>query len=221
MLSLFSVFDPVTFYYSLNWLSVGLLLLMFPQLYWLNFSNYIYMMIFLLNLLFNEFKLIMKEKFNMNDIIFMMSLFLYIMYNNFMGLFPYIFTCTSHLVFSVLFSMSMWLSLMFFGWMKNTNFMFTHLVPYGTPFSLMFFMVLIELVSNLIRPLTLSIRLVANMIAGHLLLTLLGNFMVKLMNIYFLMLIFQIMLLILEFMVSIILSYVFVILMILYLKDTN
>jgi F-type H+-transporting ATPase subunit a len=51
--------------------------------------------------------------------------------------------------------------------------MLAHLVPLGSPGALMPFMVLIELVSSFIRPLTLSVRLVANIVAGHLLLTLL------------------------------------------------
>jgi F-type H+-transporting ATPase subunit a len=53
--------------------------------------------------------------------------------------------------------------------------MLAHLVPLGTPFALMPFMVLIELIRNFIRPLTLSVRLAANMVAGHLLLTLLRS----------------------------------------------
>jgi len=53
--------------------------------------------------------------------------------------------------------------------------MFAHLVPLGTPGALIPFIVCIELVRSTIRPLTLSVRLVANIIAGHLLLTLLGS----------------------------------------------
>ena len=53
--------------------------------------------------------------------------------------------------------------------------MLAHLVPLGTPYPLMPFIVLIELVSSLIRPGTLAVRLAANMVAGHLLLTLIGS----------------------------------------------
>jgi len=53
--------------------------------------------------------------------------------------------------------------------------MLAHLVPLGTPAALLIFMVLIELIRNVIRPLTLSVRLAANIIAGHLLLNLLGR----------------------------------------------
>ena len=61
------------------------------------------------------------------------------------------------------------------GGVKAPNSMMAHLVPLGTPVALIPFMVLIELVRNFIRPLTLSVRLAANIVAGHLLLTLLGN----------------------------------------------
>ena len=60
--------------------------------------------------------------------------------------------------------------------MKNQyNRLFAHLVPTGTPGALIPVIVIIETVSNIIRPLTLSIRLAANIVAGHLLLTLLGS----------------------------------------------
>jgi len=53
--------------------------------------------------------------------------------------------------------------------------MLTHILPQGTPIALINFMVLIETVRNLIRPITLCVRLTANLTAGHLLITLLGN----------------------------------------------
>nr|AHA52539.1 ATP synthase F0 subunit 6 [Ichneutes sp. QL-2013] len=220
MLNLFSIFDPSTYWFSLNWLSVVLILLFIPQIYWLNSCRYIYMFMVLMKMLFNEFKIILNSNFNISNCLYFMSLFIFIMLNNFMGLFPYVFTGSAHMVFAILFSLSMWISLMFFGWFLNTKFMLIHLVPMGTPFFLMFFMVLIESLSNFIRPLTLGVRLVANMVAGHLLLTLLSMFIMP-FPLYFIMLILQIMLLILEISVSLIQSYVYVILMILYLKETN
>nr|YP_003856686.1 ATP synthase F0 subunit 6 [Mekongiana xiangchengensis]ADK77627.1 ATP synthase F0 subunit 6 [Mekongiana xiangchengensis] len=125
--------------------------------------------------LHNEFKtLIGMKSFNGTTFIFIFSIFIMMMFNNFMGLFPF-FTSTSHLVFTLSIALPMWLSFMLFGWINNTKFMLAHLVPQGTPMALMSFMVLIETISNVIRPGTLAVRLAANMIAGHLLLTLLGN----------------------------------------------
>ena len=64
---------------------------------------------------------------------------------------------------------------MLYGWINNTNHIFAHLVPLGTPIVLIPFIVLIESIRNIIRPITLSVRLAANLTAGHLLLILLGE----------------------------------------------
>nr|YP_009728663.1 ATP synthase F0 subunit 6 [Asobara japonica]QHR84919.1 ATP synthase subunit 6 [Asobara japonica] len=221
LLNLFTIFDPNTFILSMNWISTMLVLMIIPQMYWLFKSRFMMMLFNLLLILCYEFKIILSMKFNLNNLIYFMVLFMYIMMNNFMGLFPYIFTSSSHLVYSMVFSLSMWLGLMLFGWLKNFNFMMAHLVPMGTPFILMFFMVFIELLSMIIRPMTLCVRLTANMIAGHLLLTLLSLFIPNSFLLYLLMLMVQLMLLLLEMSVSLIQAYVFVILMILYLKETN
>lgn len=220
-LNLFSVFDPVTIIFSINWISLILFIYLLPQLYWLKFSRLIYLINFVILILFNEFKLILKNKFNLINLFYLLRLFLYIIFNNFIGLFPYIFTASRHIVFSLIFSLSIWLGVIFFGWLKNTFFILVHLVPIGTPFILIFFIVVIESLRNLIRPLTLSIRLVANIVAGHLLLTLLSSFVEKLIIIYIILFILQVLLLILEIIVSIIQAYVFSILIILYLKETN
>nr|AHX97826.1 ATP synthase F0 subunit 6 [Pseudognaptodon sp. QL-2014] len=222
MLNLFSIFDPYTsMNYSMNWLSTILILFIMPQLYWLMISRFMYLLKKFLILLWVEYKIIMKFNFNLNNLIYFIILFMFIMFNNFLGLFPYIFTSSSHLMYSLIFALSMWIGLMLFGWLKNTIHMLVHLVPQGTPFMLMFFMVLIELLSSIIRPMTLSIRLTANMIAGHLLLTLLSSFIPDIVIFYLIIIIMQLLLLMLEMAVSIIQSYVFVILMILYLKETN
>nr|AHX97838.1 ATP synthase F0 subunit 6 [Afrocampsis griseosetosus] len=220
MLNLFDVFDPLTKYLALNWFSCLIGMLLIPQIYWMKSSRLIMFMCMLLMVLWGEFKILMKNKFNMNNMLYFLGLFIYILVNNFMGLFPYIFTSSSHLVFSLIFSLSMWMGVMLFGWIKNIQFMFIHLVPNGTPFSLMFFMVFIETLSNIIRPITLSIRLTANMIAGHLLLILLSSHIPGVVT-YLFILIIQLLLLMLEVFVSMIQAYVFTVLMLLYLKETN
>jgi F-type H+-transporting ATPase subunit a len=100
--------------------------------------------------------------------------------------------------------------------------MFAHLVPQGTPAVLIPFMVCIETISNVIRPGTLAVRLAANIIAGHLLITLMGNtgpgLAIRLVG---LLLIGQIALLMLESAVAIIQSYVFAVLRTLYSSEVN
>lgn len=100
--------------------------------------------------------------------------------------------------------------------------MFAHLVPQGTPAALIPFIVVIETISNIIRPGTLAIRLAANIIAGHLLLTLLGGTGPSLsLSILTLLIFSQILLLILESAVAIIQSYVFAVLRTLYTREIN
>lgn len=100
--------------------------------------------------------------------------------------------------------------------------MFAHLVPQGTPPILMPFMVCIETIRNIIRPGTLAVRLAANIIAGHLLLTLLGRTGPSLViSTLSLLLIAQILLITLESAVAIIQSYVFAILATLYSREVN
>nr|AHA52587.1 ATP synthase F0 subunit 6 [Sigalphus bicolor] len=220
MLNYFYIFDPSTKFFMLNWISSILGIFLIPQIYWIKNSSIIHMIMLIINKLWGEFKMLLSIKFNYLNLFIFLSLMIMIFLNNFLGLFPFIFTSSSHMVFSLYLSLSIWISLMIFGWLKNTNFMLIHLVPMNTPFILMFFMVIIETLSNLIRPLTLSIRLMANMIAGHLLLTLLSSFIPS-FYFYPIFLVTQLMLLMLEYMVAFIQCYVFTILLILYMKETN
>lgn len=100
------------------------------------------------------------------------------------------------------------------------NNLFAHLVPVGTPPFLMPIIVIIETIRSIIRPITLSIRLAANIVAGHLLLTLLGSQAPSLAFINLIILIIGIvLLLLLEVAVACIQSYVFTILSSLYLNE--
>jgi F-type H+-transporting ATPase subunit a len=98
--------------------------------------------------------------------------------------------------------------------------MLAHLVPQRTPTLLIPFIVLIESIRNIIRPLTLAVRLIANIVAGHLLITLIGNQAASSSNFILISLIFtQILLLTLESAVAFIQSYVFAVLSTLYSRE--
>nr|APX39827.1 ATP synthase F0 subunit 6 [Apteropeda ovulum] len=222
MMNLFSSFDPSTnFGISLNWLSTIIGIILIPSMFWLIPSrmNMIWNKITII--LHKEFKVLIGNKSKGSTLMFI-SLFSIILFNNFLGLFPYIFTSTSHMTLTLTLALPLWLSFMLFGWINHTTHMLAHLVPQGTPGILMPFMVCIETISNMIRPGTLAIRLSANMIAGHLLMTLLGN-TGSLLSIYTLNLLIltQILLLTLETAVSIIQSYVFAVLSTLYSSEVN
>nr|YP_009995276.1 ATP synthase F0 subunit 6 [Ochthebius quadricollis]QNP09666.1 ATP synthase F0 subunit 6 [Ochthebius quadricollis] len=222
MTNLFSSFDPSTsFNLSINWMSTFLGLMFIPSMFWLIPSRMNFLWIKISMILHKEFKVLLGNKIKGSTLIFI-SLFSIILFNNFLGLFPYIFTSTSHLILTLALALPLWLSFMIYGWINNTTHMLAHLVPQGTPAILMPFMVCIETISNIIRPGTLAVRLAANMIAGHLLMTLLGNTgpMMSLMMINILIII-QLLLLLLESAVAIIQSYVFAILSTLYSSEVN
>nr|ATL15479.1 ATP synthase F0 subunit 6 [Acanthoscelides obtectus] len=223
MMNLFSSFDPSTnFSLSLNWLSTLLSFFIIPPMFWLIPSRIHMLWNMIIMTLHKEFKILINNSKSQGSTLMFISLFSLILFNNFLGLFPYIFTSTSHMVLTLTLALPLWMSFMLFGWTMNTTHMFAHLVPQGTPGMLMPFMVLIESISNIIRPGTLAIRLSANMIAGHLLMTLLGStgpsLSISLVN---LLIMTQILLLILETAVSIIQSYVFAVLSTLYSSEVN
>nr|YP_010308075.1 ATP synthase F0 subunit 6 [Crambus perlellus]ULU28322.1 ATP synthase F0 subunit 6 [Crambus perlellus] len=226
MNNLFSIFDPTTniFNLPLNWISTFIGLMFIPYSFWLIPNRHFMFWNFILNKLHNEFKLLIgtnKKTSNGSTFIFI-SMFSFILFNNFLGLFPYIFTSTSHITLTLSISLPLWLSFMLYGWINNTQHMFIHMIPQETPTILMPFMVMIETISNIIRPGTLAIRLTANMIAGHLLMTLLSGTGPSLSNYFILMLItIQILLLILESAVAVIQSYVIAILSTLYSSEVN
>lgn len=224
IINLFSVFDPISsiFNFSLNWIRTFLGLTFLPLSFWLTPSRIHFFWIYIINTLHKELKNLLGENaFNGSTFLFI-NIFIIILFNNFLGLFPYIFTRSSHLTFTLTLSLPFWLSFILYGWINNTQHIFYHLVPQGTPGILIPFIVCIETIRNIIRPGTLAVRLTANIIAGHLLLTLLGNTGPSISIILIrILIITQILLLILELAVSIIQSYVFTVLSSLYSREVN
>ena len=220
IINLFSIFDPSTrIKLSLNWLRTRLIIFIFPFQFWLIPSRFIILWNIIFKFLIKEFKIILK--YSIINLIIFIRLFFFIFINNILGLFPYIFTASRHLRFCLSLSLSMWISIILFNIYFFFNDFFSHLTPQGTPFILIPFIVLIESIRLIIRPLTLAIRLTANIIAGHLLLTLLGSsgLLINNLIIIIIMLLSQIILFILEISVRIIQAYVFSILTTLYCRE--
>nr|YP_010586151.1 ATP synthase F0 subunit 6 [Ecnomus latus]UZZ43900.1 ATP synthase F0 subunit 6 [Ecnomus latus] len=218
MTNLFSIFDP-TSTLNLNWLTpMMLMIILFPSFY-ISYNRINISFKFINLLMINEFKINIKtNKF----IIIIMNMFFFIWLSNLYSIFPYIFSTTSHLQYNIIMAMPIWLSIIIMGWMLNMNHMFSHLVPQSTPIILIPFMVCIEMISNIIRPITLTVRLTANLIAGHLLLTLLSKLNMNInMMLVPMIIITQIILLMLELSVAMIQAYVFTILLSLYFLDIN
>nr|YP_006576233.1 ATP synthase F0 subunit 6 [Sphaerotheriidae sp. HYS-2012]AFH54815.1 ATP synthase F0 subunit 6 [Sphaerotheriidae sp. HYS-2012] len=223
MTNLFSSFEPTTmFNMSLNWTSSLIIILLIPSTFWMISSRYSSLYLMSMKTLSKEMSILLGNSSQPGSSTLFISIFSLIFINNSMGLFPYIFTSTSHLVMTLSLALTIWLALMIYGWSNNMIHMFTHLLPQNTPLFLMSFMVIIETISNLIRPLTLSIRLMANMMAGHLLLTLLGNLNLSVPMLISMMIIgVQFLLLTLESAVAMIQAYVFTILSSLYTSEVS
>lgn len=187
--------------------------------YYLFFSRFWLIMWLLVRSIIFEFKALLGGSSGVGILVVMIVIFMFIVENNIFGLFPYIFTGTSHFLVTISFGFPIWVGLILFGLLNYLNYMFCHLVPYGTPDVLLIFIVVVERVRNLIRPITLTVRLGANMVAGHLLLRLLGGvsgFWMRGLSLFGL-----IILIILEIAVAIIQGYVFVTLLILYYREIN
>nr|CAQ52923.1 F-ATPase subunit 6 [Thecabius sp. Val1005] len=216
MTNLFNIFDPATtiLNLNLNWISTLFTLIMLPNMMWIlpNRINWMINKMFLL--LNNEIMMLFKLK-NFKSTSFMfITLFMFIFLNNFMSLFPYIFSTSSHMIFSLTLALPFWTFFIIMSMCKNTKNMIAHLIPLNTPIYLAPFMTLIETMSILIRPLSLSIRLTANLIAGHLLMTLL-NFN----SMMLLIILIQMFMMMFELCVAMIQSYVFSILSSLYSSE--
>jgi len=219
--NLFSIFDPSSYFsFPLNWISSWLGLFFIPWVYWFNSNRFSRFFGLVANQLHTEFRVLVGVTASAGHTLILIALFFFICFNNFLGLIPYIFTSSSHLAITLALAFPLWTAFIFYGWLNHTQHILAHLVPLGTPGVLMPFMVLIETIRNVIRPGTLAVRLAANMIAGHLLLVLLGNqgpgiassLLVVLLRI-------QILLLVLERAVAVIQSYVFAVLSTLYSSE--
>nr|YP_009542291.1 ATP synthase F0 subunit 6 [Aphis fabae mordvilkoi]YP_010571654.1 ATP synthase F0 subunit 6 [Aphis solanella]AYU56876.1 ATP synthase F0 subunit 6 [Aphis fabae mordvilkoi]UZH32914.1 ATP synthase F0 subunit 6 [Aphis solanella] len=214
--NLFNIFDPSTTIFNLemNWISTFIIIILMPNFLWI-LPNRINWLIFkMFNMLNNEMLMLYKMKKTKSPAFLFISLFMFILLNNFFSLFPYIFSSSSHMVFSITLALPFWLFFIIFSVCKNTKNMISHLIPLNTPIYLAPLMTIIETMSIIIRPMSLSIRLTANLIAGHLLMTLLNynSMMIIIILIQMFMMIF-------ELCVALIQSYVFSILSSLYSSE--
>jgi len=169
-----------------------------------------------------EIKVTLGELIPTSLNLFIIRLFIFVLINNFLGLLPFVFTGTRHLVFTSCMRLSMWVGYMLTFFLKNRSSFLAHLVPLGTPVVLVPVIVLIELIRAVIRPFTLAIRLAANIIAGHLLLDLCSIPMITssaMVKLVFFSALFS--LSVLEFGVALIQAYVFTSLRSLYISEVN
>nr|QXT59992.1 ATP synthase membrane subunit 6 [Mesocallis sawashibae] len=214
--NLFNIFDPSTMILNieLNWMSTMMIIMLLPNFLWTMPNRLKWLINKMFNMLNNEMLMLYKSKNIKSPSFMFISLFMFIFLNNLMGLFPYIFSSSSHMIFSMTLAMPFWLFFIIMSMIKNTKNMIAHLIPLSTPIYLAPLMTIIETMSIFIRPFSLSIRLTANMIAGHLLMTLLNS-----NSMMIIILFIQMFMMLFELCVALIQSYVFSILSSLYSSE--
>lgn len=150
---------------------------------------------------------------------FIFTLFTFVLTLNLLGMMPYGFTVTSHVIVTFAIAAMVFLAVTITGFVKHGLKFLSLFLPHGTPMYIAPLMILIELFSFLSRPVSLSIRLAGNMIAGHVLLKVLAGFVVM-MGVYGIVPIpFMVIMIGFELFVAILQAYLFTILACVYLND--
>ena len=151
---------------------------------------------------------------------FIFTLFMFVLFCNMVGMLPYSFTVTSHIIVTFVLAAVVFIGITVIGFIKH-GFKYLELfVPKGVPIVLLPLIVVIEIISYLSRPVSLSVRLFANMMAGHTMLKVFGGFVISLGLLGgWLPLGFSVALTGLEILVAFLQAYVFAILTCIYLND--
>ncbi len=153
------------------------------------------------------------------------SLFMFVLFSNLIGLVPYTFTVTSQIIVTFAFAALVILTVLLYGFWRHGLHFLRLFVPSGVSPALLWFVMLIEVISFLSRPISLSVRLFANMLAGHITLKVFGGFVAMLMGagawaaLAPLPLLGVVALTALELLVAVLQAYVFAILTCVYLND--
>ena len=151
---------------------------------------------------------------------FIFSLFMFVLFCNMFGMIPYSFTVTSHIIVTFVLATFIFIGVTIIGFLKHGLGYLKLFVPSGVPIILLPLIVVIEIISYLSRPISLSVRLFANMMAGHTMMKVFGGFVVSLGLVGgWLPLGFSVALTGLEILVAFLQAYVFAILTCIYLND--
>lgn len=151
---------------------------------------------------------------------FIFTLFMFILGANLLGMVPYSFTPTSHIVVTFAMAFVVFIGVTIIGFARHGLHFFGFFVPKGVPVALLPLLVVIEVISYLIRPVSLSVRLFANMLAGHTMLKVFAGFIIALGVLGgWAPLAFVVALTGLEILIAFLQAYVFTILTCLYLND--
>ena len=151
---------------------------------------------------------------------FVFSLFMFVLFCNMLGMLPYSFTVTSHIIVTFALAAVIFVGVTIIGFVNHGAGYLKLFIPSGVPLFLLPLIVIIEIISYLSRPVSLSVRLFANMMAGHTMLKVFGGFVISLGIIGgWLPLSFTVALTGLEMLIAFLQAYVFAILTCIYLND--
>ncbi len=150
---------------------------------------------------------------------FIFSIFIFVLFANLLGMVPYSFTTTSHIAVTFALGAFVFLTVTLIGFFRHGFHYLSLFLPAGTPWWLIWLVVPIELVSYLSRPVSLSIRLAANMTAGHILVKVLAGFVATMGYFGVLPLVFVFLLVGFEIFVAMLQAYIFAVLSCVYLSD--
>lgn len=151
---------------------------------------------------------------------FVFSIFMIVLMGNLLGMIPYSFTYTSHIIVTGALALMVFFLATMVGFVRHGFHFFSLFLPKGLPLWLAPLIVTIEVISYLSRPISLSVRLFANMVAGHTMLKVFAGFSVAMGAVFgILPLVVNVALIGLELMIAFIQAYVFAILTCIYLKD--
>ena len=151
---------------------------------------------------------------------FIFSLFMFVLFCNMLGMLPYSFTVTSHIIVTFALAAIIFIGVTIIGFVNHGVRYLKLFIPSGVPLFLLPLIVVIEIISYLSRPVSLSVRLFANMMAGHTMLKVFGGFVISLGIIGgWLPLSFTVALIGLEILIAFLQAYVFAILTCIYLND--
>ncbi len=215
IVNLFSLFDPSMSVFSFNWFSLYLVFLLSFLVFYSSGAVELFLKVSI-SLIYKEADQILKGKSGVG--LFIIPVFFFVLYSNLISMAPSVFPVSSHLCVVFPIGFLFWVSPLLFGWSKLPNIMMKSLVPQGTPYVLIPFIVLIEIISSLIRPVTLSVRLTANITAGHLLISILVSFLSE-FDFVLLSLVPLVIMNLLELGVAVIQSYVFITLLSIYTSE--
>lgn len=150
---------------------------------------------------------------------FIFTIFMFVLFGNFLGMLPYSFTFTSHIAVTLTMALVIFLLVTVIAFMKHGMHFFSFFLPAGVPIFLAPLMIAIEVISYFTRPFSLSIRLFANMMAGHTLLKVVGGFVFPLGLLGIVPVAGLVAITGLEFLIAFLQAYIFTILTCIYIND--